>query len=276
MPRSSRGAYGFRVDGVGLGERLLVDVPSDWPSLTLRTTLGFDHGQPAGVGDDAARIRVHDGLIEIDRQRGEALLTLRRKPTPDALVHPHLAPVAAIAARWHRHESFHAGAVILEDGAWAVMGAKGAGKSSLLAWLSLSGYPVLTDDLLVIDGDGNALAGPRSIDLRDSAAKRLGVGEPLGVVGARERHRMTIEAVPAAVPLRGFIRLAWGGAPTVTPVPPAWRLAGLAGQRAVRLTPRDPQLLVHLSALPMVELRRPREWGRAADAADRLLCALAG
>jgi hypothetical protein len=275
MTRSSRGGYGFRVEGVGSAQRLLVDVPSDWPLLTLRTVLGFDAGHPVGVDDDRARIRVHDGLVEIDRRRGEALFTARQKPTPDALVHPHLAPVAAIAARWRRHESFHAGAVILGDGAWAVMGAKGSGKSSLLAWLALSGHPVLTDDLLVIDADGNALAGPRSIDLREGAAQRFGVGEPLGVIGARERYRMVVAPVPAAVPLRGFIRLAWGGAPTVTPVPPAWRPAGLAAQRAVRLVPRDPQLLVQLSALPMVELRRPREWGHAADAADQLLCALA-
>jgi hypothetical protein len=276
MTRSSRGAYGFRVDGVGLAQRLLVDVPLDWPSLTLRTVLGFDAGHPAGVDDRTARIRVHDGVVEIDRRRGAALVTLRQTPTPDALVHPHLAPVAAIAARWRRQESFHAGAVILGDGAWAVMGDKGAGKSSLLAWLALSGHAVLTDDLLVIDGDGNGLAGPRAIDLREGGAERLGVGTALGVVGGRERYRMVVDPVPARVPLRGFIRLAWGGAPTVTPVPPAWRPAALAAQRAVRLTPRDPNLLVQLSALPMVELRRPREWGRAGDAADRLLHALAG
>ena len=87
-----------------MAQRLLVDVPRDWPLLTLRTVLGFDAGHPVGVNDDSARIRVHDGLVEIDRRRGEALFTVRQKPTPDALVHPHLAPVAAIAARWRRQE----------------------------------------------------------------------------------------------------------------------------------------------------------------------------
>ena len=273
---TAQGAYGFRVNGVDPARHLLVDVPAEWPSLTLRSRLGFDPGQPARVDQNMARLRVHDGLLEIDRRRGEAVFTGRSRPTAEALVHPHLAPVAAIAARWRRRESFHAGAVILGDGAWAVMGAKGAGKSSLLAWLALGGHSVVTDDLLVIDEHANALAGPRSIDLRESGARRLGVGESLGVVGARERYRMVLDAVPAAVPLRGFIRLAWGGPATVTPVPPAWRPAELAAQRAVRLVPRDPDLLVKLSALPMVELRRPCEWGRAADAADRLLCALAG
>jgi hypothetical protein len=244
--------------------------------LTLRSRLGFDPGGAAGLSERTARLRVHGGLVEIDRESGEALFTVRRRPTAQALVHPHLAPVAAIAARWRNRESFHAGAVVLGSGAWAVMGDKGAGKSSLLAWLALAGYPVVTDDLLVIDEDANALAGPRSIDLRAGGARRLDVGQPLGVIGTRERYRMEIEPVPPAVPLRGFIRLAWGGAPTVTPVPPAWRPPALAAQRAVRLTPRDPSLLVRLSALPMVELRRPRSWGFAADAADRLLETLAG
>jgi hypothetical protein len=128
----------------------------------------------------------------------------------------------------------------------------------------------------VIDERRMVLAGPRSIDLRANAAHRLAIGEPLGVIGARERFRMALGPVPSEVPLRGFIRLAWGNIPTVTPVPPAWRPAALAAQRSVRLAPRDPALLVELSALPMVELRRPREWGRAGDAADQLLFALAG
>ena len=87
---------------------------------------------------------------------------------------------------------------------------------------------------------------------------------------------MLVGGVPPVVPLRGFIRLAWGDAATVVRVPPAWRPAALAASRAVRLAPSHPHALAKLSALPMVELRRPREWDAAADAADRLLCALAG
>lgn len=276
MTGEPRGAYGFRLEGVEPARRLLVGAPPEWPEVTLRVRLGFDQGGPDRVDPDHASLRVHDGRVEIDRRRGEAVFTLRRRPTPDALVHPHLAPVAAIAGRWIGRESFHAGAVVLGDGAWAVLGEKGSGKSSLLAWLALDGYRVLSDDLLVIDERQMVLAGPRSIDLRTSAAMRLGIGEPLGVIGTRERYRMAIGPVPSEVPLRGFIRLAWGDVPTVTPVPPAWRPAALAAQRTVRLAPRDPALLVELSALPMVELRRPREWGRAGDAADQLLCALAG
>jgi hypothetical protein len=274
MDRLPRGAYGFQLQGVERAQRLLVPAPLDWPTLTLRVKLGFDEGGSDWVNDDHARVRVHDGQVDIDRHRGDALFTLRRRPTPDALLHPYLAPVAAIAGRWLERESFHAGAVVLGDGAWAVLGEKGSGKSSLLAWLALDGHAVVSDDLLVIDEHCSVLSGPRSIDLRANAAARLGIGEPLGVIGTRERHRMAVGPVPSKVPLRGFIRLAWGDVPTVTPVPLAWRPAALAAQRTVRIPPRDPALLVALSALPMVELRRPREWRRAGDAADRLLGAV--
>jgi hypothetical protein len=275
MSGTPRGAYGFRLDGVEAAQRLLVPAPSAWPTLTLRVRLGFDQGGPDRIDPDEAHLRVHGGQVGLDRRRGDVLFTVRRRPSPDALVHPHLAPVAAVAAYWLGRETFHAGAVVVGGGAWAVLGDKGSGKSSLLAWLALDGHAVASDDLLVIDEGLRVLAGPRSIDLRANGARRLGVGEPLGVIGTRERYRLALGPVESAVPLRGFIKLAWGDSPTVTPVPPAWRPPTLAAHRTVRLAPQDPGLLVQLSALPMLELRRPREWRRAGDAADRLLDTLA-
>jgi hypothetical protein len=58
--------------------------------------------------------------------------------------------------------------------------------------------------------------------------------------------------------------------------PCAQRLAALEQHRAVRLPPPDPAALLALSALPVLELRRPRRWEALADAADRLLGAIAG
>jgi hypothetical protein len=275
MTGSPRGAYGFRLEGTEVARSLLMPVPPAWPTLSLQVRLGFDDGGPDRIGDDDARLRTHGGQLCMHRRSGEVAFTVRRRPSPDALVHPHLAPVAAVAARWLGRESFHAGAVVVGEGAWAVLGEKGSGKSSLLAGLALDGHAILADDLLVIDEQLRVLAGPRAIDLRASGAHRLGVGEPLGVIGTRERYRMKLGPVDAVVPLRGFIKLAWGDGLTVTPVPPAWRPPALASSRTIRLAPRDPGLLVELSGLPMLELRRPREWGRAADAADRLLDTLA-
>lgn len=277
MTVSPRGAYGFRLEGVEAAHPLLVPAQPDWPALRLAARLGFDSGEPEQILDDRARLRLPSGgSADVDWARGDVMFTLRRRAGAGELVHPHLGPVAAFGSQLRGRESFHAGAVVLGDGAWAVMGAKGAGKSTLLAWLALSGHRVLADDVLVIDEECRAFAGPRVIELREAAARRLGVGESMGGAGSRQRQRMLIGGVPPLVRLRGFIRLAWGDVPTVVRVPVAWRPAALASCRAVRLAPRDPNVLVQLSALPMVELRRPREWGQAADAADRLLGALAG
>jgi hypothetical protein len=276
MTVSPRGAYGFRLEGVEAAHPLLVPAQPDWPALRLAARLGFDSGEPEQISDERARLRLPSGgSADVDWARGDVMFTLRRRAGAGELVHPHLGPVAAFGSQLRGRESFHAGAVVLGDGAWGVMGAKGAGKSTLLAWLALSGHRVLADDVLVIDEECRAFAGPRVIELREAAARRLGVGESMGA-GSRQRQRMLIGGVPPLVPLRGFIRLAWGDVPTVVRVPVAWRPAALASCRAVGLAPRDPNVLVQLSALPMVELRRPREWGQAADAADRLLGALAG
>ena len=276
MTSGGRGAYGFRLEGVDAAYPLLVPAGSDWPVLHLSARLGFDSPEPDQMDADHASLRLRSGgVAQVDWPAGNVAFTLRRRAAPADLVHPNLLPVAALGSRRRGRESFRAGAVVLGDGAWGVIGARGAGKSSLLAWLALSGYSVLTDDLLVLDEHGKALAGPRMIDLRETAARRLGVGEPMPT-DQQERYRMLVGGVLPGLPLRGFIRLAWGDVPTVVKVPLAWRPAALAASRAVRLAPRDPHVLVRLSSLPMVELRRPREWDAAADAADRLLDALAG
>ena len=103
--------------------------------------------------------------------------------------------MAALAARWLRRESFHAGAVVVEGGAWAILGDKEAGKSSTLAHLALNGYTVLSDDVLVLER-GSVFAGPRCIDLRAEPARRLGAREPLAVVGMRERFRIELGPAP--------------------------------------------------------------------------------
>ena len=108
-------------------------------------------------------------------------------------MHPYLAPVALVMARWLGREGFHGGGIVAGGGVWGVLGDKTAGKSTTLAWLAREGVGVVSDDVLVIDG-GTALAGPRSVDLREEAAERLGVGEPMGRVGQRERWRFSAAA----------------------------------------------------------------------------------
>lgn len=270
------GAYGLRLSGVDAALRLLVAAGEDWPAFELVASVGGARPEVQWVRRDSALLRLQaGGQVEIDRLRGRAVFTLPERPGAAELVHPYLASAAGIAAHWMGRESFHAGAIALDGGAWAVLGDKGEGKSSLLALLALQGHCIVSDDVLVLDGRGGVLAGPRTIDLRAEAAARLDCGEPLGVVGLRERWRLTLPATRPVLPLRGFVTLAWGEGPAVSRVPPAGRLGRLIDQRLTALLPPpDPRALIELGTLPMLELRRPREWDAAADAASRLLEAL--
>ena len=53
------------------------------------------------------------------------------------IVHPYLAPVALIMARWLGREGMHGGGVVADGGVWAVLGHKTAGKSTTLASMAL-------------------------------------------------------------------------------------------------------------------------------------------
>lgn len=269
------GVYGFRVTGVDGARELLVEVPPEWPALevgfrrvveTLPTTERID--------DYEAHLRLlSGGSVHLDRSSGRVVFSLPTRPSDRELVHPYLAGSAAVAARWLGRESFHAGAFVLDGGAWALLGDKEAGKSSTLGWLARDGLPILTDDVLVLDGE-LAMSGPRSIDLREDPARELGTGTALGRVGIRDRWRVTLPAVAAAVPLRGWVVLSWGDETEVMSLRGGAKLRAIASHRTVNLMPRDPGMLVALSALPCYELRRPRSWASMRDCVERLVATL--
>lgn len=148
------------------------------------------------MGADHAQLRLRNGgEIAIDRRAGRVVFRVPHPVRADELVHPYLAPAAAVIARWLGRESIHAGAFAGRDTAWGLVGGRGAGKSSTLAWLARAGMEVLCDDMLVLEGR-TPLAGPRSVDLREDAAARLGAGEEIGLTGARERWRLQLGPVP--------------------------------------------------------------------------------
>ena len=124
--------------------------------------------------------------MDIRRHPGSAVFTVRKPLTAEELVHPYLTPVAAVAAHWHGRESFHAGAVAIGGSAWALVGDRHTGKSSLLAALALRGVDIVCDDVLVVAGK-EAFVGPRTVDLRQDAPAVLGTGVDIGIAGARER-----------------------------------------------------------------------------------------
>lgn len=269
------GAYGFRLKGLEKARSLLVPAPPTWPPLEILVAPDAPGPPCDRVGPDRAELLLlSGGWVGIDRDPGRAVYHLPVRVDDGALVHPYLAVVALIAARWLGRESFHAGAFVAGEGVWALLGDKEAGKSTTLAWLAAHGHPVVCDDALVLD-ELTALAGPRSIDLRAESAQRLGIGEPLGIVGVRERWRVQLDPVAAELPFRGWVSLAWGDTVAVEPVRGAARLPALIPHRGVRIEPPRPEALLEYAALPHLVLRRPPGWASLSDGVERLLEAVA-
>ncbi|RBY93934.1 hypothetical protein DQ244_00735 [Blastococcus sp. TBT05-19] len=212
------------------------------------------------------------GDVHVDR----ATLTARfTSPTPlphDHLVHPHMARVAAVAARWLGWQALHAGAFEYAGGAWGVLGERNAGKSSLMAQLHVLGLPIITDDVAVVQ-EGMVVPGPGIVDLREGAAQHFGLGVPLGVVGRRARWRVPVPPAGPA-PLRGWILPTWGE-PAITALPLRMRVPLLAANRAVPLPPVAPADFFALAGVPVIVWSRPREWPRMEASTRDLLSELA-
>jgi hypothetical protein len=265
------GAYGIALSGLEEAADLLVRVDGDAPAYRVDSAVHAAEPGPEHVGDDRAELRVHgDGRALIDRRASTVRFLVPRPVRSDELVHPFLAPAAAVIARWLGRESVHAGAIALEGRALGVVGARHAGKSSTLAWMALNGGEVLCDDMLVVDRR-RAFPGPRTIDLRQDAAAELAAGEAIGVTGARERWRLRLAPVRVTYELTGFVHLAWGDGVAVRRLGLAERLQRLVPQRALRIEPAREDAVLQLAAMPAWELSRPRSWASLPETAQRLL-----
>lgn len=267
----ARGAYGIALQGIPAAGELLGPAAADWPVLRVEQRVAPHHSRIVPHwDDDVARFNLPGGgKVEVDRATMVAAFEL---PTPAAdqhIVHPFLAGAAAMVSRWHGREALHGAVFMVGDGAWAVLGEKGSGKSSTLGWLARQGIGVVTDDLVVIEGD-TVLAGPACIDLRGDAAGLLGLGKHLGVVGARERWRAVVAPAPARVPLAGWILPTWGDSVDVEVVPARDRLPWLLGNLTLRAVV-DPITFLDLARLPTFALRRPPRWDSIDPAMNRLL-----
>lgn len=275
-----RGAYGLTLAGVDGIDRFLLDAPVAWPVVTLRLS-----GKAAPAGEDfvddargQAEVAVSGGRVRLLRNPLHAVFA-KAAPTMHELVHPVLSPVAVVAGHWLGRESYHAGAFVVDGAAWAVVGDRESGKSSTLGRLALDRVDILCDDVVVLEVEADsitAMAGPRAIDLREEASARLGVGEDLGTVGARDRWRVPLGEVSPEVPLRGWIFLSWGDQLASRPLPVGERLVRIARSRALRIPPRRPEVLMQLAALPGIEVSRPRRWDTIGETVALLVAAAGG
>lgn len=271
MSSVTRGCYGLGLpDWPGAPEPLVVAEPS-WPSLRI-TSGPAAHASmaPTGVGRDRAEVELIGGRLEMSRDPLEATFLLDRVIDADALVHPYLAIPAGIAGHWHGRQVFHGGAFVVDDNAWGIVGDKEGGKSSTLAWLDRLGVDVLADDLLVID-HGEALAGPRCIDLRAETASVLGGGVRIDGADGRDRWRLRTRTTATAAPFRGWIFLAWANEQSFEPVAPSERVPRVFAHRSVITVDADPLAFLDLASLPCIEFGRPHGLEQMGGAIEALL-----
>jgi hypothetical protein len=265
------GAYGIRLTGLEQAAPLLVPAAAGWPSFQLANRVEpGPYDELELVDAERAELRLKTGgRIFIDRTASRAEFLTPRPLGPEELVHPYLAPVAAIVAHWEGRESIHAGAFAVAGRVWGVVGDRESGKSSTLARLALDGVTVVSDDLLILEGT-RVLAGPRAIDLREAPASNLGVGTSIGVAGARERWRIRLAPVPLELELAGWIHLTWGDRVEAVRLEGRDRIERLLDQRGARLPSLAPSVLLDLASLPSWEVRRPQAWETLGETADCL------
>ncbi len=257
---------------IGLARELLGQPSPGWPEVELEWAppladppdLHFFH-------PDRALLRlVSGGHAVFDRDQRVARFHKAGPPNGHELAHPCLGSVAVVFGRWDGRVVFHAGAVVVEGLAWGVLGSKEAGKSTTLAWLARAGFDVLADDLFVLEGK-NALAGPRTIDLRPLAAERLDGGEGLVLVRQGQRHRLVLPPVPASAPLGGFVKLCVDDEESVELVPLNERVEALRQHLTLRRAGLPASTFLELLAMPMWRLSRSTDWARLPRLLDRLV-----
>jgi hypothetical protein len=265
------GAYGLILEGLPRAEPWMQPQAPDAPTLAVEVHSagdGLEHEPPVLTEDMADLPLIGGGRLQLKKNQSVARYYLAPKPSDEDLLHPYVAPAAALFWQWSGREAIHAGAFESGQGAVLVLGDKEAGKSTTLGWLATEGATtVLTDDLAIMDVN-MVQAGPRSIDLRtteeipDLAAH---------VVRNGERQRLRLPACPPALPLAGSVALEWGDRLELSPVGFSERMALIGAQRTFPGLAANAVAMLELGTAPMVRAVRPRHLSGLADFAKALL-----
>jgi hypothetical protein len=254
-----RGAYGLVLEGLDGAAQWMQPQKSDAPTFRLHVEVAETEAEPtpSTLDEEAADLAlIGGGRLRISRGSHDAFFTLAARPSDAELLHPYLAPAAALFWQWSGREAIHAGAFGVPDGAVLILGDKEAGKSTTLAWLAgQPGVPVLTDDLAVMDGR-TVLAGPRSIDLRLTTPSS---GAPVHLVRDGERDRLQLTEVLDGLPLVGLAVLEWASQISFTPIALRDRFEIIDHQRTFHGIRSSPIAMLELGSVPMVRAGRPRD-----------------
>lgn len=224
--------------------------------------------------DEALLALVSGGHVFADRQRRLARFHKAGPPDAHEVAHPCLRHVGVTFGRWDGRVAFHGGGIFVGGAVWGVLGAKEAGKSTTLAWMSGAGHGIFADDLLVLAGS-TALAGPRAVDLRPAAAALLPHRDALVVVRQGQRYRLVLEEVPPEAPLGGFVVLSAGDEVGLELVPLSERIEILRQHLTLRRAGLAGPTLLGLLAFPMWRVQRSRDWADLPRLLERLLATFA-
>jgi hypothetical protein len=268
------GCYGLSLTGevVDLAARFLGRPLGEWPAVEVEWASPLLDPPTDGVFGPAKTVLplLTGGHVVLYRERRLARFHKPGPPNGHDVAHPCLASVGVVFARWDGRVPLHAGAVVIGDRAWGVLGSREAGKSTTLAYLAEAGYAVLADDLVVIDR-GQACAGPRTLDLREATAQRIDGRNQLVEVRQGEKHRMFLPPVPPTVPLAGLFVLGVGEEVSVQLVPPVERLQLLQPHLKLWSIGFPASGVLQLLSLPMWRLSRSRAWSDLPRLIERLV-----
>jgi hypothetical protein len=134
-------------------------VPEAYPNaLGLRAIPDTDTcGRPEAIswhpnGGDGFRLRYDDGTVFIVDERGSRIwATWPKTLTLEDTAVYLLGPVLAFVLRLRGITGLHASAISVNGRAVALIGPSGVGKSTTAAAFAGRGFPVLSDDLLVLE-----------------------------------------------------------------------------------------------------------------------------
>lgn len=137
------------------------------PTTTVLPLGLWVDGERVGIDvPEVGRYCCEDGrLITVQPQSGA---------TDDALRLFLLGSALGIALAQRGHLVLHGNAFRVGDRCAVVLGHSGAGKSTLAAEMHRRGHAVLSDDVVPVDADGNAIPGWARIKLWQDALDRLG------------------------------------------------------------------------------------------------------
>jgi hypothetical protein len=148
-------------------------VPDDPPSGRVLAAVLRADGRPlytVATESDCFLVRFH-GTCDMEIDAGLGVATCYRQTDADeglvsVLITGLLMSVVLVL---RGHLVLHASAVQVGDGAVAFVGSSGMGKSTLATLLCAAGAPLVTDDVLRVDGEGFCRLGATEARLRPAA-----------------------------------------------------------------------------------------------------------